>query len=90
MTPDDAGFERSLEQLERAVGDLESGDLDLDESLEAYERGVRLLARCKGLLDVADRKVALLVDVDPDGRALTAPFDATASADGAGMRAKPE
>jgi exodeoxyribonuclease VII small subunit len=77
----DGGFEGSLHRLERAVEELEGGDLGLDDALAKYEEGVRLLARCHGLLDAAERKVALLTGVDEDGRPATEPFDAAAAVD---------
>jgi exodeoxyribonuclease VII small subunit len=80
MAPD-FGFEAALRRLEQAVEELEAGDLGLDGALAKYEEGVRLLARCHGLLDGAERKVALLTGVDATGAATTAPFDASATAD---------
>jgi exodeoxyribonuclease VII small subunit len=74
-------FEESLALLERAVQELESGELDLDRSLAAYERGVKLLADCRRWLESAERKVALLTGVDADGVAATTPFDASATVD---------
>jgi exodeoxyribonuclease VII small subunit len=68
-------FETALDQLKRTVEQLESGQLGLDDSLAAYERGVRLLAHCHGLLSNAERKVSLLVGVNEDGTAATTPFD---------------
>jgi exodeoxyribonuclease VII small subunit len=47
--------------------------------LARYERGVKLLGHCQGLLDSAGRSVALLTGVDEDGRAITSPFDASAT-----------
>ncbi|CAN5700707.1 hypothetical protein BH23PLA1_BH23PLA1_05810 [soil metagenome] len=72
-------FEESLRQLERVVGDLEGGELGLDEALARYEQGVSMLARCRGLLDVAERKVALLTGVDKKGEPVIEPFDASAT-----------
>lgn len=78
--PDAAiGFEAALAELERIVAELEGGP-DLASALTRYERGVRLLNRCQGLLDGAERSVALLTGVGPDGAAVTAPFDASATA----------
>ena len=77
----EAGFEPALRRLEQVVEELEAGDLGLDGALAKYEEGVRLLARCRGLLDGAERKVALLTGVDAAGAALTIPFDAAATAD---------
>jgi exodeoxyribonuclease VII small subunit len=73
-------FEDALNRLERVVDDLEQGDSGLTKALARYEEGVRLLVRCQAELDRAERSVALLTGVDADGRPLTAPFDATATA----------
>lgn len=62
-----AGFERSLDELETLVQRLEKGDLSLDESLQAYERGIALFRRCQTALDQAELRVRLLSDPeDPD------------------------
>jgi exodeoxyribonuclease VII small subunit len=80
-------FEDALAQIERIVGDLESGEPELSSALTKYEQGVRLLAQCYGQLEQAERAVALLTGVDAEGNPVTAPFDATATADRA--EAKP-
>jgi exodeoxyribonuclease VII small subunit len=71
QTPSDthavADFERSLDELEQLVQKLERGDLSLDESLKAYERGIALYRRCHGALEQAELRVRLLSDpLDPD------------------------
>lgn len=69
-----ADFEKSLDELEQLVQRMEQGELSLDESLKAYERGVALFRRCQGALEQAELKVKLLADpADPDG---AVPFDA--------------
>lgn len=68
-------FEDAMSRLEAAVNALEDGGLGLDEALSCYEQGVRLLGRCHTLLDRAERQVALLTGVEPDGTPQTAPFD---------------
>ena len=75
------GFEDAMRKLELAVDDLESGDLGLDGALLRYQLGVRLLSHCYGLLEGAERFVALLDGVDADGTPATSPFDAKATAD---------
>jgi len=63
-----AEFERSLDELEQLVAKLELGDLSLDDSLKAFERGVALYRNCQGALDAAELRVRLLTDPeDPDG-----------------------
>jgi len=68
-----ADFERSLEELEQLVQKLEGGELTLDESLKAYERGIALYRGCHGALEKAELRVRLLSDPqDPDS---AVPFD---------------
>jgi len=74
-------FEVALTELETIVDDLEVGEPTLAEALAKYERGIQLLGRCQGLLEGAERTIALLEGVDDKGQPQTAPFDATATAD---------
>lgn len=63
-----ADFERSLDELERLVEKMEQGDLSLEESLAAYERGVGLYRTCQAALEQAELRVRLLTDPqDPSG-----------------------
>lgn len=50
-------FEQALAELERIVGDLEKGDVPLDQSIRIYERGEALKAHCETLLKTAEDKV---------------------------------
>ncbi|MGY0504094.1 exodeoxyribonuclease VII small subunit [Luteimonas sp. e5] len=62
-----ADFERSLDELEQLVEKMETGDMSLEDSLSAYERGVGLYRRCQGALEQAELRVRLLSDPqDPD------------------------
>jgi len=54
-------FERSLAELEGIVERLEQGDLSLDESLQQFERGVRLTRLCQQALKQAEQKVEILL-----------------------------
>jgi exodeoxyribonuclease VII small subunit len=76
---DEIGFEDAVKELERIVDELERGRPDLGSALARYERGVKLLGHCQGLLDGAERSVALLTGVDEAGQPITAPFDASAT-----------
>lgn len=62
-----AGFEASLQALEDLVERMEGGDMSLEESLAAYERGVGLYRSCQAALEQAELRVRLLSDpADPD------------------------
>ena len=50
-------FESAMEQLETLVSRMESGDLSLEESLEAFEKGVHLTRFCQDQLQKAELKV---------------------------------
>jgi exodeoxyribonuclease VII small subunit len=67
-------FEEELAQLEAVVRQLETGQLGLGESLQRYEQGVTHLKRCYGLLQAAEQRIRLLLDVDSEGNERTEPF----------------
>ena len=56
-----ADFEKSLTELETLVQQMESGKLSLEDSLKAFERGIRLTRECQQALSLAEQKVQLLL-----------------------------
>lgn len=54
-------FEESLEELESLVEQMEDGDLSLEESLAAFEKGVRLARECQDALKNAEQRVQVLL-----------------------------
>jgi exodeoxyribonuclease VII small subunit len=54
-------FEASLEELEKIVERMESGDQSLEESLKDFERGVTLTKACQTMLKNAEQRVDKLV-----------------------------
>jgi exodeoxyribonuclease VII small subunit len=60
-------FESALEELETVIERLESGDLSLEDSLAAFEKGVALVKYCHQKLNEVESKVELLVK-DREGR----------------------
>jgi exodeoxyribonuclease VII small subunit len=59
-------FEEALAQLESIVDNLEKGDLTLEQSLAAFERGVQLTRTCQKALDQAEQKVRILTEKSAD------------------------
>ena len=57
-------FEEALQKLEAIVAQMEEGDLPLEETLKAFEEGVRLARFCASKLDEAERKVEKLMRED--------------------------
>jgi exodeoxyribonuclease VII small subunit len=67
-------FEASLKKLEETVKRLETGSLTLEDSLKAFEEGVRLAAFCSNRLDDAERRVEILLK-QKDGSLKREPFE---------------
>ncbi|MCC6077528.1 exodeoxyribonuclease VII small subunit [Pseudomonas sp. GCM10022188] len=65
-------FEQSLSELQTLVERLESGELSLEDSLAAFEQGIRLTRECQGALSQAEQKVQILLGQNGE----TAPFAA--------------
>ncbi len=70
--PGDLDFEAALEELEALVDRMEAGDMSLEASLAAFERGVTLTRHCQAALRNAELKVKKLTEdnaletLDPD------------------------
>jgi len=72
---DEMSFEDAMKELETVVGQLERGDVALDQSIALYERGAALKARCETKLKEAEEKVAMIT-LDGSGQPTgTAPLD---------------
>jgi exodeoxyribonuclease VII small subunit len=69
-------FEEAFAELEQIVQRLERGQLDLEGSIAAYERGTELRRHCSEKLREAELRVEKL-SLDAEGRPRTAPLDET-------------
>ena len=56
-------FEEAMAALEAVVGQIESNELSLDDTLDLFERGALLARRCGTLLDHAELRVAELSEI---------------------------
>jgi len=59
--PKAGNFESSLDELEKVVKELESGDLPLDRSLDLFSRGMQLSDTCRKQLEEAETRVEQLI-----------------------------
>jgi exodeoxyribonuclease VII small subunit len=82
-------FEDELKDLEGIVGQIDSGELSLEDSITAFERGVGLVRSLNQKLDEVERKVELLMR-NAQGELKTTPYDPAAAAGGAESGGKPD
>jgi exodeoxyribonuclease VII small subunit len=68
---DSLSFEQAIEQLESIVRAMEDGSLNLEQSLESYQTGAKLLARCRSSLEKVEQQIKVLEN------GVLKPFDAT-------------
>jgi exodeoxyribonuclease VII small subunit len=66
-------FENALAELEQTVEQLEEGELDLEASLQAFEKGIKLTRDCQNALQQAEQKVNMLVQ--KNGEDTLIPFE---------------
>ncbi len=66
-------FEKSLKELEEIVVQLEKGELSLEQSLDYFQKGVKLSKSCSKLLDDAEQRVSILIN-GKDGEMAEQPF----------------
>ena len=62
----DFNFEKALENLEEIVSSMENGELTLEDSLKAIEKGIKLTRECQGALSDAEQKVRVLLNENGD------------------------
>lgn len=73
MATQKKSFEESIVRLEAIVKALENGEATLDESIELYSEGVKLVGECNKKLDETERKIKLLT-VSEDGEVTKTDF----------------
>ena len=72
-TPDNFEFETALQQVGQLVQRMESGELSLQDSLQAFEQGVRLTKQCQQALSSAEQRVQILME--QNGQSQAYPFN---------------
>ncbi|MGE5215703.1 MAG: exodeoxyribonuclease VII small subunit [Chloroflexota bacterium] len=72
--PSNKKFETALEELEQVVEQLESGELNLEDALAAFEKGVGLVKICNQKLNEVEKKIEVLIK-DKEGKLQLKPFE---------------
>ncbi len=62
----DLNFEETMKELEEVVQKLETGELNLDDSIKEFEKGMELSKNASKYLEEAEKKITILVQ-DKDG-----------------------
>jgi exodeoxyribonuclease VII small subunit len=57
-------FEESMKKLESIVNELENGNLNLDESVEKFEEGMKIAKQCNTILEDSEKKITILLEKD--------------------------
>lgn len=61
LTQDLPALEKALEEINGLVEQMENGALTLEQSLERFERGIKLIKHCQSVLTQAEQKVQILI-----------------------------
>ena len=67
-------FEDAIEELEKILTEIESGNVGLEESLARYERGTFLIQHCRTVLTQAEKQIEQITK-QPDGSLTTQPLE---------------
>ena len=59
-------LEQSLEKLEQIIGNLENGDVSLEDSFKLYNEGMKLIQNCNQQLDKVEKKIVVLNQKEGD------------------------
>ncbi|KPA16974.1 Exonuclease VII, small subunit [Candidatus Magnetomorum sp. HK-1] len=67
-------FENAIEQLDKIVQELETGDIPLEQAIKKFEEGVKLSQLCSKRLDETEQKMSMLIKT-AEGQLSTVPFE---------------
>ena len=59
---EEKNFEKSMQDLENIVTELEKGELNLDESVKKFEDGMKIAKQCNNILENAENKITILLE----------------------------
>ena len=64
---EELNFSQALQQLETLLAQLESGEIELEETMELFEQGSALAERCREMLANAEQRLEELAPAEPEG-----------------------
>lgn len=67
-------FENTLKDLEEIIQQLEKGELNLEESIQKYEEGMKLVKNCNDFLENAEKRITKLIK-NQDGKIIEEDFE---------------
>ena len=59
---EETNFEKTMEELEKITMELEKGDLNLDDSVKKFEKGMELSKNANKILEEAEKRITILID----------------------------
>lgn len=62
MKENTENFEEAMKKLEEIATELESGKLNLDESVNRFEEGINLSKKCNDILEKAEKRISILIN----------------------------
>lgn len=57
-------YEEGIKKMEKIIGDLESGELTLDEALENFKKGIEIYKHCNNILNKVEGEIKVLIKDD--------------------------
>ena len=55
-------FEKSIDELEKIVTELENGNLNLEDSISLFEKGIKISKECGEILENAEKRITILLN----------------------------
>lgn len=59
---EEENFEKSMEELENIVKELEKGNLSLDDTVKKFENGMKIAQNCNSMLEKAEKKISIILE----------------------------
>ena len=59
-------FEEQIGELEKIINELENGNLNLDQSVEKFEEGMKISKECNKMLESAEKRITILLNNQDD------------------------